>query len=263
MRWAWLLGLAACGRLGFDGARIGTDGGNDAMGSDTGPARVVGIVQTANATAATGSMSVTVTLPTKPTPGNLVVVTGAAFQFDGLASLEDGSTIDSGSGSIPLVIHEVTTNGCLGRGDSVAIYAGLATSASSGVITVTPLPVMGDETSVMAAEYSGVSTVDDSSSAISPGTASPQAVRSGQADVTTVPELAVAVGTSCSGDPNPQMWTDTAGFDTPFIQDQLQANVPVISARKIVTTLGTIEDTWSVTYSSNTGTGFGAIATFR
>ncbi|HEY4056449.1 MAG TPA: hypothetical protein VGM39_07560 [Kofleriaceae bacterium] len=264
MRWVLLLGLAACGRISFEplAADGGSAGDADDAASDA-PAGSIQYVQSASGLAGTGSMSVTAQLPSKPTPGNLIVVAGTGFQFQGLASLADGSVVDSGSGPIPLVVHEVTPDNCASRGTSVALYAVVATAQSSGMITVTQLPITMDETTIFVAEYSGVTTLDDSTSFSTASGPSPHAIRSGATNAATGSELAVAAGTDCSGDPDPQVYTDTAGFDVGYVEDILQMNVPGIFTRKIVTTPGPVEDTWTVEYTGPAADAFAVIATFR
>jgi len=267
-RWALAVALTACGRVDFANLR---DPGGDAGASDISPAdaaSAIRVVQTSGFASVGNATQATTAFANPPTAGDAIVVYAWSWDLTS-TSIDAAGVSDTASTAYTLAIENGATGCDTGVGAVALLYAAnIAASAQALSITVVPVGASGQEIATIAVEYAGLdpaSPLDQIGSSQTDGGTSPQLFDSGMTSTTrAADELVATAGNTCQGYPNAVAWADTSGFTTLATETETTTHEPGIAADRIVTSEGSFDDVWQITFSPpQTFPSIGVIATFH
>jgi hypothetical protein len=163
---------------------------------------------------------------------------------------------------------QTSATGCDSVGSSAtAIYISGAIAATHSPFTVTIQPLGGNpqELALYVAEYTGVTTLDQSVSLLTPAAASPMTFSSGTTPMTTAAdELLISVGTSCAGNPGTVALASTSGFMIRASEDTTNTRQPGAAADKVVSARGMYSADSTATFTAGSqNPAMAVIATLR
>ncbi len=266
MRAALLVLLTGC-RIGFDTSPlIAPDDGAISGDIGDGAAPAITAVQSTPLLSVNLVGPYTVAFPSATTAGNTIVVFAWSWAQGTTQFGPTGVTDNYGNpyGLLATISTGVTL--CSGGMGGAALYAAPLTAGvgTGHQVYVTTTGDALQELAIVAVEYAGMST-DSLIDADSLSTSGPSTLTFDAGTVTTAdPDtLLVTVATICGGYPDPVTWTNP-GLTVRGVEPASFERPPGIGGDRMLTTTGTVTETWTVEYNGGTTVpGLGIVAALR